>query len=372
MKTNLLHTIPLKKALTFEVRIGKGAFSNFSKFQLQVPTGVTVKEVNSKEGTFSFEEDKAKIIWVVTPADSIISVRMKIAPVLEPLSGNFVFKYYYMADDDKREFEAVPFSITFKDTVLPVFLSAPMTVLRDKSRPVLPPVPDSAMVVKSGPVRISQQVQQLRKDSREAFTVGEREKQKAERQLDSLTEAAKAIETITNEEEKKSAEEKHEVEKQKVKENLAVAERVLTLAKTLDQQAVEIEKINEKIKTTNNKGSAATARSKGEKKAGIPAAQNHAGTAVLKVPAIEKQKISTIGVEPGLIYKVQVGAFREKPISNQFHNLGNVTVVSENGIYKVLVGSYSSKEEANQLKEQLVKQSMDCFVVGYQDGIRIK
>src|SRR4051812_47140537 len=101
MRTNLLHTIPLRKSVIFEVRLNKGDLTNFSKLQIEVPEGITIREVESRDGSFTFEDNKAKLIWVATPADSVISVRMKLAALQDAVDGKLIFKYYYMLEDDK-------------------------------------------------------------------------------------------------------------------------------------------------------------------------------------------------------------------------------------------------------------------------------
>jgi cell division protein FtsN len=55
-----------------------------------------------------------------------------------------------------------------------------------------------------------------------------------------------------------------------------------------------------------------------------------------------------------------------------FENLGTVTVVNENAMYKVLVGNFNTRDEAARKKEELVKRAFDCFIVTYQDGVRVK
>jgi hypothetical protein len=45
-----------------EITIKKGSVSGFSKLQLEVPQGITVKELESKSGNFSFAGNIAKII----------------------------------------------------------------------------------------------------------------------------------------------------------------------------------------------------------------------------------------------------------------------------------------------------------------------
>ena len=62
MQTNLLPEMPVNGTLEFEVRILKGAVANFSKYQMEVPDGFVISEIDNHGGTFSFEENKVKVI----------------------------------------------------------------------------------------------------------------------------------------------------------------------------------------------------------------------------------------------------------------------------------------------------------------------
>ena len=47
----------------------KGSVTNFAKYTLDAPEGVTISEIDSKGGDFTFENNKLKIVWVSVPAD---------------------------------------------------------------------------------------------------------------------------------------------------------------------------------------------------------------------------------------------------------------------------------------------------------------
>jgi hypothetical protein len=55
METNLPGVVAVNTDLSFEIRIHKGNTANFAKYQMEVPEGVTVKEEDSKSGSFTFE-----------------------------------------------------------------------------------------------------------------------------------------------------------------------------------------------------------------------------------------------------------------------------------------------------------------------------
>ncbi len=74
----------------------------------------------------------------------------------------------------------------------------------------------------------------------------------------------------------------------------------------------------------------------------------------------------------GVIYYVQVAALSTDP-GMQFKKYGKMKVVVEGGMYKVLVGGYNSLEEARKHKPEMTeKGAVGCFVVGYENGVRVK
>lgn len=74
----------------------------------------------------------------------------------------------------------------------------------------------------------------------------------------------------------------------------------------------------------------------------------------------------------GVTYYIQVAALSSEP-GGQFRKFGKTKVVQEGGMYKVLVGSYSSLEEARKHKPEMAdKGAAGCFVVGYENGVRVK
>jgi cell division protein FtsN len=390
METNLPSVLPINSETTFEVKIKKGNLTNFSKYQMEVPEGIVIKENDNKTGSFSFEENKAKVIWVITPADPEFSISMKLVAGNTPGAKPFGIRYFYMENEDKKEIEMMPITVVFKDSAAgttPV-IEGPFTTLIPKNAALSTTINPTEINTKN-PAVLIQQVMQLRKDSKDAFKVGATEKAKAEAKLkDANSEIAKA-EQIKNEDDRKIALDKANLEKQKAENDLAVAERVIVLAKSLEDNANQIETINRSLNpgafnptanvTSNHVANTAStnAVAAGEHKNG-QTKDNSSNKDIDKL----KESFKASGNEPdgnessapesGLVYKVQVGAFGKEPLTSDFKGIGKVTVRTEGGMYKVLVGSFTSKEDALKKREQVIGKGFDGFVVSYKDGIRVK
>jgi hypothetical protein len=76
----------------------------------------------------------------------------------------------------------------------------------------------------------------------------------------------------------------------------------------------------------------------------------------------------------GVTYYIQVAALSTDPgMGTKYKKYGKVKIVQENGMYKVLVGTYNSLEDARSHKPEMANKGADgCFVVGYENGVRIK
>jgi hypothetical protein len=250
MQTNLPSVLALNSEVTFDVKIKKGNATSFSKYQLEVPEGMTVAESDSKLGTFTFEENKAKVIWVITPSEPEYSISLKLNSGSAPGTKNLVQKYFYMENDAKKEVEMEIFPLMVKDSAAssPPLANAFFVTLNPKTASAAntPSLAPSDINTKN-PLVLKQQVSQLRKDSKDAFQVGQREQRKAELKLSESKDAIAKAEKIKNSSEKKTALEKANNDKRKAEEDLVVSERVLILAKTLNDNADEIERINKSV-----------------------------------------------------------------------------------------------------------------------------
>lgn len=142
---------------TVEVKINKGAISNFSKYQIDVPANVTLSEIDSKTGNFSFENNRAKIVWVSIPVESefMVSFKMEVTAAATG-TGSFVQKFYFLDNGTKKEVEGESYTITFNanaSATAPVATATePVKTAAPESTPTTTPVTEVKPEVKSEPV----------------------------------------------------------------------------------------------------------------------------------------------------------------------------------------------------------------------------
>ncbi len=118
---NLPSNIAAGSAIDAEVKINKGAVGNFAKYQMDVPTGYAVSSVDAKGGNFTFENQRAKIVWVSVPGEAEFTLKFKIQANSDAASpGTFSQKFYYLENNEKKEVEASPIVVTIGGSAVAV------------------------------------------------------------------------------------------------------------------------------------------------------------------------------------------------------------------------------------------------------------
>lgn len=110
---NLPNEIAANSSIEAEVKINKGTVGNFAKYQMDVPPGYSVASVDVKGGNFTFENQRAKIVWVSVPSDPEFAIKFKIQAGSDATGeGTFAQKFYYLENNEKKEIEATPIIVT--------------------------------------------------------------------------------------------------------------------------------------------------------------------------------------------------------------------------------------------------------------------
>lgn len=330
IQNNIPPVIEPNTELQIQVKITKGAIINFAKYQMDVPAGVMIKEDDSKGGTFAFENNRVKIIWATIPKESEFTLSIKLIPGSFSGPSKITQKFYYMDEGARKEVDAEPLNVTF-------------TGDGAKNTTNIGDLPPGQPTTQKQKVDLMQ-AEQLKKDSKDAYQTGLKEQNAADKKLAEADEEIKKAETIQNQEEKKAALDKANATKQKAEGDKAVASKILMLAKSLDENANDIERIN---------------------KSNPSAAASEGVTSNSNTPA-------AVVSDNGTVYRLQLGAFSQNPEKILYRHMGTINIVNEGGMYKVLMGRYASREDAVKRRDELVARSFDCFIVTYKDGVRVK
>lgn len=112
LKTNFPASAKPGTTFIAEITINKGQLAGFAKFQLELPSGMTASEGDSKGGTFTMTGQTAKIIWTSMPSSAEFVITMNIV-VDASASGEKVVtgKYSYIENNVKQQVEISPATI---------------------------------------------------------------------------------------------------------------------------------------------------------------------------------------------------------------------------------------------------------------------
>jgi TolA-binding protein len=82
---------------------------------------------------------------------------------------------------------------------------------------------------------------------------------------------------------------------------------------------------------------------------------------------------TTVTSEAGVVFKVQIGAFRNKDLSKYFENHENFSGETDpDGVQKVTLGIFRDYWEADTFKKYLREMGVkDAWIVPYKDGTRV-
>lgn len=112
INANFPSNINSASSVEADVKIVKGSVGNFAKYQLDVPSGYVISSVDAKNGNFTFENQRAKIVWVSVPSEQEFTIKLKIQANSDAVSpAIFAQKFYYLENNEKKEVEAAPITI---------------------------------------------------------------------------------------------------------------------------------------------------------------------------------------------------------------------------------------------------------------------
>jgi len=255
MVNNLPDSLPTNSEQLFEVSISKGDLNNFAKYQIELPEGAVAEEVESRGGTFSYENKRAKIVWVIAPLDSIFTISMKL--ITGPLTGpaTIAQKFSYIVDGNRKEVDAASQKLYIykQGKTERKMISGPKTT----DLPVLPSsgnqAPPSEQAIASNQnlanqgsyaqqlIAMRQQANQFRQDSKKAYELGSKEKTEAEKNISDAEETMRKAQDLKDETERNQTIENAKKAKERAESSNSAADKIITLSRTLENEAIELE-----------------------------------------------------------------------------------------------------------------------------------
>ncbi|MDP2388130.1 MAG: SPOR domain-containing protein [Bacteroidota bacterium] len=103
---NLPPSVAPGQTIDVDFTLNKGSIGGFAKFQMDLPFGFSATNVDSKQGNFTFENQRVKIVWVSIPAEAAFTFKFKIAVPANALNVcSISAKFFYLENNVKKEVE---------------------------------------------------------------------------------------------------------------------------------------------------------------------------------------------------------------------------------------------------------------------------
>jgi hypothetical protein len=98
----------------FEVKVtlNKGDLEGFSRFQQNIPAGLTATSISSSNADFTFSEKRVRLIWLRIPGNDEITVTYRVK-IDERLKGTFDLtgKFSYIENNERKSVDVEPVAI---------------------------------------------------------------------------------------------------------------------------------------------------------------------------------------------------------------------------------------------------------------------
>jgi len=98
------------KDYTVELTLNRGKITGFGKLQENIPAGFTASAMQSSGASFSFSDQKVKLVWVSLPAESEIKIAYKLSG--SGTNANIDGLLSYIENDETKKYVIQPTAIT--------------------------------------------------------------------------------------------------------------------------------------------------------------------------------------------------------------------------------------------------------------------
>ena len=409
VSNDLPNKIAINTSLEFNLKIIKGTILQDFNYYLEVPQGISIIGLDLKSGEFSFNNNVANIKWNYLPEEPEFSVILKLISSEKAGKMAFVQRVIYPFEGSSKEDQIEPFYVQFGDvdsainntnvtiseeskitppsqseasnTISAVEASNTPAVPSDQNTPSAPitdnsvPLanPDSLLrqfTSKIQPIEtdnksineLIQQAFQLRQDAKAANITGLKEKAEAQNLLSMSSEEFKVADTILDVKKKNQAIENASKKKLKAENNDLAANKIIELAKSLNESADAIDRI---VQNKNNSDLKKEITNKGDQTEKSNNSDNIGKESKNKKDNEDDEKSSSKlksffskknRSENEIEYRVQIGSFISKPNKSNFKGVRKLEITKESDLYKALVGSFDSRDEALIQKNELISK----------------
>ena len=112
---NIPKTIIAGQEVPIEIKVTKGTMSGFAKLQLELPEGLSLKELDNRGANYSFSDGIAKWVWASLPSENDIVIKATLVASSSASGAKTIgAKYSFVENNAKQVVEMVPIEITIE------------------------------------------------------------------------------------------------------------------------------------------------------------------------------------------------------------------------------------------------------------------
>ncbi len=365
-EVKITHNLPESakpgQELEEEITITKGIVAGFAKFQCDVPIGYSVVEKDIKGGTFTFENQRAKIVWVAIPADASFTFKIKIEVAGNATGSSTIgMKFFYLENNVKKEVEIPAHTLKITEGAAVATHTTTEPVKKEE------PAKKEESFGSLDDVQLA---------TGETVKGGEAVKTVAVETVNPVKPATTTPPSVKTEEKVAHTEPVHTTT---TPVTTTHTEPVTTTPVTTthtepahatthtETKVAEVKPVETKLAETKT---VATEKVTKEVAVAKTTAPEKAKVAEPKTSPAKTTNTSTAS-KAGLIFKVQIGAYTGAPDKSKYAGM-KVDVVKEDGMNKVYSGHFKTYNDAASHRDELTSKGLKGFVVKFQDGVRLK
>ncbi len=83
--------------------IEQGSASGFARLQISFPPGMEVSPIETQNASFTFERQKAKLIWMDVPSSPSLHIKLRIVALPEFQGGNVTQRFSFIQNGSRQD-----------------------------------------------------------------------------------------------------------------------------------------------------------------------------------------------------------------------------------------------------------------------------
>jgi hypothetical protein len=339
------------KDFKVQLVIRKGNLSGFGKIQENLPEGFTATTDQTNQGSFSFSDQKVKIVWVNLPAEEEFTVSYNVHIGESQLTANNINGLFsYIENDETRKY-IIPESSGGSGVA------------------AVTPAPEKAAAPAENPPVIEEQK-----------TVTATEPSNSGNQASPVETAKKVEETLPASNPVKT--EEVPVVPPPPATAPVTENQAMTAPSTPEVKKEEpVEKPAENIpavsaEETKKVSSEELARIVEEKKKEASHENKNLNSSIPESKPSSSEPVSSTAKQSGIIFKVQIAALQSPGkagwLKNKYNIPGKIETEQSDGITRYLYGKFTAYDAAREFRDKIKANGAEgAFITAYSSGKRI-